>query len=160
MYVSTCLFLLFLSTEIQAAEAMKWLREAGFPQYAQMYEGEFQSRTEKTKDQKIFFFLSYQLQLTSLLEFYSSFEQKKIHDTRFCMLRLSSVIQISSFLHFKEAIIIVKQNIYVQSKFVCMNIEQHRTNTKAQVDRGIGYDEANDFFSRESFCLWLFCSEK
>lgn len=62
------------------------------------------------------------------------------------MLRLSSVIQISSFLHFKEAIIIVKQNIYVQSKFVCMNIEQHRTNTKAQVDRGIGYDEANDFF--------------
>lgn len=26
-------------TEIQAAEAMKWLREAGFPQYAQMYQG-------------------------------------------------------------------------------------------------------------------------
>lgn len=73
MYVSTCLFLLFLSTEIQAAEAMKWLREAGFPQYAQMYEGEFQSRTEKRKTRKSFFF-SYQLQLTSLLEFYSSFE--------------------------------------------------------------------------------------
>lgn len=31
-------FFLYL-TEIQAAEAMKWLREAGFPQYAQMYQG-------------------------------------------------------------------------------------------------------------------------
>lgn len=26
-------------TEIEAAEACKWLRAAGFPQYAQMYEG-------------------------------------------------------------------------------------------------------------------------
>ncbi|XP_026735701.1 rho GTPase-activating protein 7-like [Trichoplusia ni] len=26
--------------EIEAAEACKWLRAAGFPQYAQMYEGE------------------------------------------------------------------------------------------------------------------------
>lgn len=25
--------------EIEAAEACKWLRAAGFPQYAQMYEG-------------------------------------------------------------------------------------------------------------------------
>lgn len=27
-------------TEIEAQEACKWLRAAGFPQYAQMYEGE------------------------------------------------------------------------------------------------------------------------
>lgn len=26
-------------SEIEAAEACKWLRAAGFPQYAQMYEG-------------------------------------------------------------------------------------------------------------------------
>jgi len=32
-----------LSTEIQAAEAMKWLREAGFPQYSQMYTGEYRN---------------------------------------------------------------------------------------------------------------------
>lgn len=42
-----CTFLIysyyFIVTEIQAAEAMKWLREAGFPQYAQMYQGEFNS---------------------------------------------------------------------------------------------------------------------
>jgi hypothetical protein len=33
------ILLFFYLTEIQAAEAMKWLREAGFPQYAQMYQG-------------------------------------------------------------------------------------------------------------------------
>lgn len=27
-------------SEIEAQEACKWLRAAGFPQYAQMYEGE------------------------------------------------------------------------------------------------------------------------
>jgi hypothetical protein len=31
---------LFCIAEIEAAEACKWLRAAGFPQYAQMYEGE------------------------------------------------------------------------------------------------------------------------
>lgn len=31
--------------EIEAAEACKWLRAAGFPQYAQMYEGRSPSRT-------------------------------------------------------------------------------------------------------------------
>ena len=30
---------LIVITEIQAIEAANWLREAGFPQYAQMYEG-------------------------------------------------------------------------------------------------------------------------
>lgn len=34
-------FLLF-SAEIEAIEACKWLRAAGFPQYAQMYEGTFE----------------------------------------------------------------------------------------------------------------------
>lgn len=29
----------FISAEIETAEACKWLRAAGFPQYAQMYEG-------------------------------------------------------------------------------------------------------------------------
>lgn len=33
------IYYLFYLTEIQAAEATKWLREAGFPQYAQMYQG-------------------------------------------------------------------------------------------------------------------------
>jgi hypothetical protein len=33
---------LFCIAEIEAAEACKWLRAAGFPQYAQMYEGEYQ----------------------------------------------------------------------------------------------------------------------
>lgn len=28
-------------SEIEAAEACKWLRAAGFPQYAQMYEGTY-----------------------------------------------------------------------------------------------------------------------
>lgn len=31
----------FFVTEIEAKEACKWLRAAGFPQYAQMYEGEY-----------------------------------------------------------------------------------------------------------------------
>lgn len=30
-------------TEIEAQEACKWLRAAGFPQYAQMYEGKYQN---------------------------------------------------------------------------------------------------------------------
>lgn len=30
----------FKFLEIEAIEACKWLRAAGFPQYAQMYEGE------------------------------------------------------------------------------------------------------------------------
>lgn len=29
----------FMTAEIEAVEACKWLRAAGFPQYAQMYEG-------------------------------------------------------------------------------------------------------------------------
>lgn len=33
-------FLFFENLEIEAIEACKWLRAAGFPQYAQMYEGE------------------------------------------------------------------------------------------------------------------------
>jgi hypothetical protein len=36
----TDVYYLFCITEIEAAEACKWLRAAGFPQYAQMYEGE------------------------------------------------------------------------------------------------------------------------
>jgi hypothetical protein len=32
---------LFCVPEIEAAEACKWLRAAGFPQYAQMYEGKY-----------------------------------------------------------------------------------------------------------------------
>ncbi|KAK0088627.1 hypothetical protein PV325_011191 [Microctonus aethiopoides] len=31
--------------EIEAQEACKWLRAAGFPQYAQMYEGKYTSST-------------------------------------------------------------------------------------------------------------------
>lgn len=30
---------MFLFLEIEAAEACKWLRATGFPQYAQLYEG-------------------------------------------------------------------------------------------------------------------------
>lgn len=33
-------FLIFLPAEIEAKEACTWLRAAGFPQYAQLYEGE------------------------------------------------------------------------------------------------------------------------
>lgn len=33
-------FSFFKYLEIEAIEACKWLRAAGFPQYAQMYEGE------------------------------------------------------------------------------------------------------------------------
>lgn len=33
--------LFFPLSEIEAIEACKWLRAAGFPQYAQMYEGEY-----------------------------------------------------------------------------------------------------------------------
>lgn len=40
-YISYCFSSVFLSTEIEAIEACKWLRAAGFPQYAQMYEGKF-----------------------------------------------------------------------------------------------------------------------
>lgn len=29
----------FLFVEIEAVEACRWLKEAGFPQYAQMYDG-------------------------------------------------------------------------------------------------------------------------
>jgi len=36
---------LFCVSEIEAAEACKWLRAAGFPQYAQMYEGECRSKS-------------------------------------------------------------------------------------------------------------------
>lgn len=32
-----CINLLFV--EIEAVEACRWLKEAGFPQYAQMYDG-------------------------------------------------------------------------------------------------------------------------
>lgn len=39
MKLLTDFFSFFLFAEIQAAEAMKWLRDAGFPQYAQMYQG-------------------------------------------------------------------------------------------------------------------------
>ena len=35
------LIFFYLFTEIEAAEACKWLRAAGFPQYAQMFEGKF-----------------------------------------------------------------------------------------------------------------------
>lgn len=37
--LSLSLFLSLLLAEIEAVEACKWLRAAGFPQYAQMYEG-------------------------------------------------------------------------------------------------------------------------
>lgn len=33
-------FLTFFPAEIEAKEACTWLRAAGFPQYAQLYEGE------------------------------------------------------------------------------------------------------------------------
>lgn len=33
-------FLAFFLAEIEAKEACTWLRAAGFPQYAQLYEGE------------------------------------------------------------------------------------------------------------------------
>lgn len=36
-------------TEIEAVEACKWLRAAGFPQYAQMYEGEYHIENENNK---------------------------------------------------------------------------------------------------------------
>lgn len=36
--VLTYLYFIYVS-EIEAAEACKWLKAAGFPQYAQMYEG-------------------------------------------------------------------------------------------------------------------------
>lgn len=39
-YVTTLKnFFYFFFAEIEATEACKWLRAAGFPQYAQMYEG-------------------------------------------------------------------------------------------------------------------------
>ena len=45
-------FLLFwLFSEIEAVEACKWLRAAGFPQYAQMYEG----KLNKNKIQNLSF---------------------------------------------------------------------------------------------------------
>jgi hypothetical protein len=39
-----CMDYSFCVSEIEAAEACKWLRAAGFPQYAQMYEGECRSK--------------------------------------------------------------------------------------------------------------------
>ena len=38
-FINGCM-LRFVLTETEAVEACKWLRAAGFPQYAQMYEGE------------------------------------------------------------------------------------------------------------------------
>lgn len=46
-YVYVCLFcfLFFCFTEIEAKEACDWLRAAGFPQYAQLYEGNAHTHT-------------------------------------------------------------------------------------------------------------------
>lgn len=41
MCLSFFSFLFF--SEIEATEACKWLRAAGFPQYAQMYEGMYEN---------------------------------------------------------------------------------------------------------------------
>lgn len=38
-------YVLSILAEIEAIEACKWLRAAGFPQYAQMYEGTYTSRS-------------------------------------------------------------------------------------------------------------------
>lgn len=49
-HINTLSLSLSLSlTEIEAVEACKWLRAAGFPQYAQMYEGKF-ARTSVSLD--------------------------------------------------------------------------------------------------------------
>lgn len=47
-YVYVCLFcfLFFCFTEIEAKEACDWLRAAGFPQYAQLYEGNAHTHTQ------------------------------------------------------------------------------------------------------------------
>lgn len=42
-----CLSLLF--PELEAVEALKWLRAAGFPQYAQMFEGEYRFEIKREK---------------------------------------------------------------------------------------------------------------
>lgn len=40
-------FILSPSAEIEAKEACTWLRAAGFPQYAQLYEGNRQTETDR-----------------------------------------------------------------------------------------------------------------
>ena len=40
LIISLIVFFVVCFSEIEALEACKWLRAAGFPQYAQMYEGE------------------------------------------------------------------------------------------------------------------------
>lgn len=39
VYLLIYKMLCFLFVEIEAVEACRWLKEAGFPQYAQMYDG-------------------------------------------------------------------------------------------------------------------------
>lgn len=45
---STCLCFFFCFPEIEAKEACDWLRAAGFPQYAQLYEGNTHIHTRDT----------------------------------------------------------------------------------------------------------------
>lgn len=45
-----CMFFPFL--EIEAKEACDWLRAAGFPQYAQLYEGKTACYEQKKKEKK------------------------------------------------------------------------------------------------------------
>ena len=40
LIINLIVFFVVCFSEIEALEACKWLRAAGFPQYAQMYEGE------------------------------------------------------------------------------------------------------------------------
>ena len=47
-------FIFYFFSEIEAVEACKWLRAAGFPQYAQMYEGKCWYKN-KTKQKDIQF---------------------------------------------------------------------------------------------------------
>lgn len=47
LFVTLPITLINNFSEIEAQEACKWLRAAGFPQYAQMYEGKYLDKHQK-----------------------------------------------------------------------------------------------------------------
>lgn len=49
----TPVFFVFCLAEIEAKEACDWLRAAGFPQYAQLYEGKTHSHTPKPQGRPV-----------------------------------------------------------------------------------------------------------
>lgn len=80
-------FLLF-SAEIEAIEACKWLRAAGFPQYAQMYEGKLEHRQKSggswpcVRDQRMKRRMRGEFYIRNPFDYDSVYSQSQMQKTR------------------------------------------------------------------------------